>query len=107
MKKILLMLVCAALLTACGTPLDRFESFIEKTESECADYTDAEWEKNEAKFDKLVKDMEADKEEYSSEDMQKIGKLTARYMKLKMKRGMKSIEKVGSFMKGMMEGDDK
>ena len=106
MKKIFMALVCAAMMTSCGSAIDNFESFVEDTEKECAEFTAKDWENNNEKFEKIVAGLEKDKEEYTAEDMEKIGKLTARYMKLKMKQGMKSMEKMGSFMKGMVSGEE-
>ena len=73
--------------------LIEFEAFIEGVESNVDTYSQTDWERNDAEFSKFMgSKFEKVKDKLTSEEKKKVGELTARYYKAKMKSAGKSLK---------------
>ena len=97
--KPLLLLMMAVVFASCQfgpgaqAYLIEFEAFIEGIESNVDTYSQTDWERNDAEFSKFMGDkFEKVKDKLTSEEKKKVGELTARYYKAKMKSAGKSLK---------------
>ena len=96
MKKIVLLLFTAALLTACAFSLPgKFTQLADKVAAKGADFTPQQWEKTNAQFEKLVQQYIDRYDKLSNEDKKEInaaiGKYTATALKCGVSDGLKQI----------------
>ena len=96
MKKIVLLLFAAALLTACAFSLPgKFTQLADKVAAKGADFTPQQWEKTNAQFEKLVQQYIDRYDKLSNEDKKEInaaiGKYTATALKCGVADGLKQI----------------
>ena len=97
------LLSCMMLLAACQTKLtaqlymESLERFVEKVEENADSYSAKDWDRKDAEFSKFMDEkFEKVKDQLTPEDKRKVGELTARYTKARL-RG------VGSTVKGTLE----
>ena len=97
------LLSCMMLLAACQTKLtaqlymESLEHFVEKVEENADSYSAKDWDRKDAEFSKFMDEkFDKVKDQLTPEDKRKIGELTARYTKARL-RG------VGSTVKGTLE----
>ena len=97
------LLSCMMLLAACQTKLtaelymESLEHFVEKVEENADSYSAKDWDRKDAEFSKFMDEkFEKVKDQLTPEDKRKVGELTARYTKARL-RG------VGSSVKGTLE----
>jgi len=90
-----LLIICMPILFIACNPfnkdayLNEFDSFVEDVESNCKDYSAEDWESADKNFAMYTDDYyEAFSEELTKEDQKQIGRLTARYYKLRMASAM-------------------
>lgn len=116
MKKIILGLVLSTILFACteniskSAYLSKFEKFISKIESTSVESLNIE--KINEQYEKYSQELfNKYKDELTTEEMQKIGKLNARYLKVKLNSGINEVgdqleeaaEKAKGFVEGLLE----
>ena len=94
---------CMMLLAACQSKLtaelymESLEHFVEKVEENADSYSAKDWDRKDAEFSKFMDEkFEKVKDQLTPDDKRKIGELTARYTKARL-RG------VGSTVKGTLE----
>ena len=94
---------CMMLLAACQSKLtaelymESLEHFVEKVEENADSYSAKDWDRKDAEFSKFMDEkFEKVKDQLTPEDKRKVGELTARYTKARL-RG------VGSTVKGTLE----
>lgn len=99
----IVLLSCMMLLAACQTKLtaqlymESLERFVEKVEENADSYSAKDWDRKDAEFSKFMDEkFEKVKDQLTPDDKRKIGELTARYTKARL-RG------VGSTVKGTLE----
>ena len=96
MKKIVLLLFAAVLMTACAFSLPgKFTQLADKVAAKGADFTPQQWEKANAQFEKLVQQYVDRYDKLSNEDRKEInaaiGKYTATAIKCGVSDGLKQI----------------
>ena len=109
--KLLLLAVLAVAFAACQSGagaqvyLMEFEAFVEAVESNVDNYSQTDWERNDAEFSKFMGNkFEKVKDKLTSEEKKKVGELTARYYKAKMKSVGKSVKGKLNEWKDYLEG---
>lgn len=117
MKKLSYLAVAAfaALCMSCQQSADScindMKSFVENVEKECADFTEADWEKSAAKFEKLI-EKASQCEDLTNEQSQEIAKIKGQYAGVVLKQGgrelmnnvNKELEKAGKQLEGLIKG---
>ena len=96
MKKILFLAIAALLMTACAFSLPgKFTELADKVAAKGADYSPKQWEKANARFEKLVQQYVDKYDKLSGEDKKEInaaiGKYTATAVKCGVADGLKQI----------------
>ena len=79
------LLVAIVLAASCATTLsvpERLDRFVEKTEKEYRDYTEADWEKSRKEYDALVAEMKENYDSYTISEKVKIAQAVGRYSTL-------------------------
>lgn len=88
--------------------LDSTAAEIESAESNLAEMSAEDWTKLEISMDELEQDLEANRDDYSEEQIKEAGKIQGRYTALVMKKGFndlkESVEDFGNQMEGFIEG---
>lgn len=110
LKPILSAAMATLLAMACATTSPRsFESVVDNAESKGSSYTEVEWDAADAKYEEFLEkysDMETLRS-LTPEERKEVGRLTARYAKVRMQYAanqMKDVLGVGSdIMKGFFE----
>ena len=106
MKKMLYLVMMAmmVMMTACQQSkedyIKEFKSFVNEVSEDCAEYTDADWEKAAKEFESLVK--QADKyEDITTEEAVELAAVQAKFAGLQAKKGLnKVIDGVKDFFGG-------
>ena len=70
--------------------IKEFKSFVEEVSDECADYTDAEWDKAVKEFEALVKQAEQ-YEDITAEETIELAAVQAKFAGLKAKKGINKV----------------
>lgn len=65
--------------------MNSFERFVERVEKSASSYSKEQWEKNDEQFKKYVEQYDKEKQNLSSEEKRKVGELTVRYYKARVK----------------------
>ena len=106
-----LLAMLAVALVACQSEagaqvyLMEFEAFVEAVESNVDTYSETDWERNDAEFSKFMGNrLDKVKGKMTSEEKKKVGELTARYYKAKMKSVGKSVKGKINEWKDYLEG---
>lgn len=82
-----------------------FEAFVEAVESNVDTYSQTDWERNDAEFSKFMGNrFEKVKDKLTAEEKKKVGELTARYYKAKMKSVGKTVKGKINEWKDYLEG---
>lgn len=116
---IISILLCFFVLTACNRKLhaiDKLDGFVEKVEKNASRYSEKDWDKSDAEFNELLKDI--DQYEYTREEKERIAKIKGRYAGIRTKNAIHQfIEGIGDavneiqstiegFTEGVMSGDE-
>jgi len=84
------------------SPIRQLEELTEDIRLHHQDYTTADWKKAYAKYEQISAEME--NYQYSKEETEKIGEMEGECVGYFMKSSVKSLEGLGSEIKGFFEG---
>jgi hypothetical protein len=105
--KIIILLV---LIVSCNnkeTKIKSIETLVNETKEKYETYNQKDWDNADTLIVALEKDIEDNRSNYTSEQIEKANTLIGKYKALKMKNGLnslkKSMEDVGQQIKGAME----
>ncbi|MBO4670578.1 MAG: hypothetical protein J5640_01880 [Bacteroidales bacterium] len=102
MKKFIFLAISVLLMAACGSPLpQQFNAIADRVEKNGDKFTEEQWEKVNAEYDKLVEKYEAVSEKLSADERQEISSAMGRYQGAVLKAG---IKQVGSALDEALEG---
>ena len=96
MKKMFYMVLMAmmVMMTACQQSkedyIKEFKSFVNEVSEDCAEYTDADWEKAVKEFEALVKKAEQ-YEDITTEEAVELAAVQAKFAGLKAKNGINKV----------------
>lgn len=96
MKKFLygVLMAVMVMMTACQQSkedyIKEFKSFVAEVSEDCADYTDADWEKAVKEFESLVKQAEQ-YEDITTEEAVELAAVQAKFTGLKAKSGINKV----------------
>ena len=65
--------------------MNSFERFVERVEKNASSYSKEQWEKNDEQLKKYVEESDKEKQKLSSDEKRKVGELTVRYCKARVK----------------------
>lgn len=103
-------------LSSCGNNSgnipQRLDSFVDKTELKCNEYSDEEWENSIQKFEELVDSYQSNQSKYSESEKQTVRKAIGRYYALALKRNVQEsvsilkeiTESLPDFLEGFANG---
>ena len=96
MKRILafcLMTAVAVLMvSSCKETLPRrFDAFVNHVEKKCASFSEDDWSKANAQFEKLVQEFQDNKSSYNQEEQKQIRSDIAKYVGLVAKSGLNTV----------------
>jgi len=107
----LVLLVSVMALVSCDpvqNKLDATAADLESAENNLAEMSAEDWTKLEISMDELEQDLEANRDDYSEEQIKEAGKIQGRYTALVMKKGFndlkESVEDFGNQIEGFIEG---
>lgn len=83
--KVISAIAAIVLAASCATTVsvpERLDRFVEKTEKEYKNYTEADWEKSRKEYDALVAEMKENYDSYSITEKVKIAQAVGRYSSL-------------------------
>ena len=116
MKKlfpILSIIIVALTVASCKFLLPRrFEAFVDRVENHYSAYSEKDWQKTSAKFEKLMKEYDKAYSDLSKYDRERIDKAIGRYRAIVVKSGVNSaiekfnamISSASSLVKGFIDG---
>ena len=85
----LIAIILSLLFLSCeSTPwsyMNTFERFVKRVEKKVSSYTKEQWEKNDEQLKKFVDQYYKEKQKLSSDEKRKVGELTVRYYKARVK----------------------
>ena len=96
MKKMFYMVLMAmmVMMTACQQSkedyIKEFKSFVNEVSEDCAEYTDADWDKAVKEFEALVKQAEK-YEDITTEEAVELAAVQAKFAGLKAKKGINKV----------------
>lgn len=67
---------------------ERFDSFVEKTEQEFKDYTEADWEKSRQEYEEYVQEIKDNYDSYSTAEKVKMAEAMGRYNSILIQNGI-------------------
>lgn len=67
---------------------ERFDSFVEKTENEFKDYTEADWEKSRKEYEEYVQEIKDNYDSYSTSEKVKMAEAMGRYNSILIQNGI-------------------
>jgi tetrahydromethanopterin S-methyltransferase subunit G len=98
-------------LTSCNgiqSEIKNTQQLIENAEKNKDIMSKADFDKLEIKMDELQKNLDANRQDYTDEQVKEIGKLQGRYTSLILKKGLndfkESVKDLGNQMEGFIEG---
>ncbi len=96
-------IVMILLFTSCQSkPLgyvDSFERFVERVEKNASSYSQEQWEKNDERLQNFIERYDKEKKKLSSDDKKKVGELTVRYYKARVKSmGFGILDEIGGWL---------
>ncbi len=110
---ILFAAVASLVLASCaGKPIeDKFDSFVNKVESKCDSYTQADWDKVIKEYDALIQEYQQNIDSYTQEQKAAVNKAIGKYTGILLKAGVNqagkavqdAIDSASSFIKGVSE----
>ncbi len=116
--------VAVLMVASCKETLPkRFDTFVNNVEKKCDSFSEADWNKANAKFEQLVDEFEQNKDSYNQEELKQIRSDITKYVGLVAKSGINSVinavngvvdqipsllEGIGNFLKdlGLTESDE-
>ncbi|MBR6847233.1 MAG: hypothetical protein IKM74_03790 [Bacteroidales bacterium] len=79
--------------------VNKFERFIERVESNASSYSQVEWEQKDEQFQEFVDDYKELKKDLSPDEKRKVGELTIRYYKARVKSfGFGVLGEIGGWL---------
>jgi hypothetical protein len=96
-------ILMALLLVACQSKprgyVNGFERFVERVEKNASSYTNEQWEKNDEQLKKYVDQYDKEKQKLSSDEKRKVGELTVRYYKARVKaKGLNILGEIDGWL---------
>lgn len=109
MKKIVFMLCAIVLMVACTSTLPKkFTALADEVEKKGENFSEEQWEKATATYDKLVQEYEQQADKLSEEQKSEINKAIGRFRAAQLKAGLSkvgdAINEIGDSVKGFLEG---
>ena len=108
----LITLFAALFISSCSRPLEnRIDSFVSKTEANCASYSQADWEKSIKEYEALVQEYKDNYDTFNKEQKEKINSAIGKYSGILLKQGIDAVSNsvqnavdiASSFLKGVKE----
>lgn len=111
-RKLFIGFVAALLFVSCQSMpfgyVSSFERFVERVERNATSYSRDEWKKNDEQLRKFVGKYDTEKQKLSTEERRKVGELTMRYYKVRVKaKGLNIIGEIDGwleYLKGLGDG---
>ena len=94
MKKYLILILLPAILASCSnwkSLPDKFESFVNEVETSSASFTDKDWDKTEAEYQKMMDTYLEHRDDYSSKDKGRILKASGKYQAMLIVNGIHGV----------------
>ncbi len=105
MKKGILILCSLLLIMSCTTPLSsRIDKHVQTAEANFDTWAEKDWERSEAKFEKLVTEFEENKDSYTQDEIKAIRKSISKYKGMMIKKDLRSF---GKSFKGINDKPEK
>lgn len=102
MKKVLFILMAFVLMAGCTATLPKqISNLADKVEKKGAEFSDAQWEKANATFDKLVKEYNDNIDKFNAEQQKVVNAAIGKYQASALKAG---LSKAGSEIENLVEG---
>jgi len=108
---LLFLVIMSHTLTSCNgiqSEIKNTQQLIENAEKNKDIMSKADFDKLEIKMDELQKNLDANRQDYTDEQVKEIGKLQGRYTSLILKKGLndfkESVKDLGNQMEGFIEG---
>lgn len=87
--------------------MNSFERFVERVEKNASSYSKEQWEKNDEQLKKYVEQYDKEKQNLSTDEKRKVGELTVRYYKARVKaKGLNILGEIDDrleYLKGFGE----
>lgn len=79
--------------------MNSFERFVERVEKNASSYSKEQWEKNDEQLKNYVEQYDKEKQNLSSEEKRKVGELTVRYYKARVKaKGLNILSEIDDWL---------
>lgn len=103
MKRILLLVLAAVLMTACGFSLPaKMTRLADKVSSKGADFTPDQWQKTNAQFEKLVQQYVDKYDKFNNDEKKEINAAIGKYTAAALKCGVNdAVKQINSILKGI------
>lgn len=104
------MAVAMLLLSACKETLPkRFDTFVDKVDKKAASFSEDDWKKTNAQFEKLVQEFQNNQSAYNADEKKQINAAIGKYMAIVAKSGVTNLldgidslfDGLGGFLKGL------
>lgn len=83
---------------------ERFDEFVEKTENEFKDYSDADWEKSRKEYEEFMKEIKDNYDSYSTSEKVKMAEDMGRYNSILIQNGIgDATETIGDLFEQIPE----
>lgn len=92
-SKVFAFIAALAIFVGCASTKslpERFDSFVEKTENEFKDYTEADWEKSRQEYEGFVQEIKDNYDSYSTSEKVKMAEAIGRYNSILIQNGVGS-----------------
>jgi hypothetical protein len=101
-SKVFAFIAALAIFVGCASTKslpERFDSFVEKTENEFKDYTEADWEKSRQEYEGFVQEIKDNYDSYSTSEKVKMAEAIGRYNSILIQNGVGSAsESIGDLI---------
>ena len=101
-SKVFAFIAALAIFVGCASTKslpERFDSFVEKTENEFKDYTEADWEKSRQEYEEFVQEIKDNYDSYSTSEKVKMAEAIGRYNSILIQNGVGSAtESIGDLI---------
>ena len=101
-SKVFAFIAALAIFVGCASTKslpERFDSFVEKTENEFKDYTEADWEKSRQEYEGFVQEIKDNYDSYSTAEKVKMAEAIGRYNSILIQNGVGSAsESIGDLI---------
>lgn len=79
--------------------LNGFERFVERVERNASTYSQEQWNRNDEHLQKFIERYDKEKQKLSSDEKRKVGELTVRYYKARVKSmGLNILDEIGGWL---------